>query len=127
MRRNIPSLFAQRAEFDNLAAQVISELSLSRNQDAEMKRDVEQIKQGMTTMTSGFEYLMKRDRDNEELQAIVVTLVSLVTQLRDENEQLKEQQRSRGATGELARSLPSFTSPIRYKENDKKFRLKVCD
>ena len=78
----------QRAEFDDLAAQV-SELSLSHGQaTAGIKRDVEQIKLDTAVMASGIENLRKNERDKEELQATIARLESAVTQLRDEKEQL---------------------------------------
>ena len=105
----------QRAEFDDLVAQV-SELSLSHSEvTAGIKRDVEDIKLDMAVMRSGIEALGKNERDKEELQATIARLESAVTELRDENEQLLEQQ-SRDATAQVARStqsLPSFVSPIR--------------
>ena len=106
----------QRAEFDDLAAQV-SELSLSYGQETVgIKRNIEQIKLDMATMASGIEPLRKNDRDKEEQQADILRLQSMVTQLRDENAQLLEEQRYSGTAGQLARftlSLPSVITPIR--------------
>ncbi|KAI6659399.1 hypothetical protein LOD99_10845 [Oopsacas minuta] len=69
----------------------------------------------MVVMRSAIEALGMNERDKEELQATIARLESAVTQLREENEQLLEQQ-SRGATAQVGRStqsLPSFVSPIR--------------
>ena len=65
----------------------------------------------MAAMASGIEDLRKNERDKEELQATIVRLQSAVTQLRDENEQLLEQQSS-GATAQIARSTKSLPSII---------------
>ncbi|KAI6659398.1 hypothetical protein LOD99_10844 [Oopsacas minuta] len=89
----------QRVEFDDLAAQ----------------RDVEEIKLDMVVMRSAIEALGVNERDKEELQATIARLESAVTQLRDENEQLLEQQ-SRDVTAQVVRStesLPSYASAIR--------------
>ena len=106
----------QRAELDDLAVQV-PESSLSHSQaTAGIKRDVEQIKLDIAAMASGTEDLRKNERDKEELQATILRLESAVTQLRDEKEQLLEQQRSSSATAQIARStlsLPSLVSSIR--------------
>ena len=106
----------QRAEFDDLVAQV-SELSLSHSQaTVGIKRDVEQIKLDIATMASGIEALRKNERDKEELQATILRLETAVTQLLVEKEQLLKQQRSSSATAQIARStlsLPSLVSPIR--------------
>ena len=106
----------QRAESDDLAARV-PELSLSYGQETVgIKRDIEQIKLDMATMASGIESLRKNDRDKEKQQADILRLQSMVTQLRDENAQLLEEQRYSGTAGQLARftlSLPSVISPIR--------------
>ncbi|KAI6646986.1 hypothetical protein LOD99_8985 [Oopsacas minuta] len=116
LREVTPSLSPpQRAEFDDLAAQV-SELSLSHAEvTAGIKRDVEEIKLDMAVMRSAIEALGKNERDKEELQTTIARLESAVIQLRDENEQLLEQQ-SRDVTAQVAsstQSLPSFVSPIR--------------
>ncbi|KAI6646987.1 hypothetical protein LOD99_8986 [Oopsacas minuta] len=69
----------------------------------------------MVVMRSAIEALGMNERDKEELQATIARLESAVTQLRDENEQLLEQQ-SRDVTAQVAsstQSLPSFVSPIR--------------
>ena len=69
----------------------------------------------MTVTRSATEALEKNERDKEELQATIARLESAVTELRDENEQLLEQQ-SRDATAQVARStqsLPSYVSAIR--------------